>query len=402
MSAAAETPPAADAPAIERVAAGPAGRSRRDLRLDFFRGLALWFIFVDHIPDNAVSWLTVRNYGFSDATEIFVFISGYTAVVAYSGVLARAGWPVAAARVLRRVWQLYVAHIMLFVAFTAQIAWMSLHTERQVFIEQMNLMGLVEEPTRAIVETALLRFRPVNLDVLPLYIVVLATFAFTLPLVRRAPWLTAAGSLLVYLLARRFEWNLPAYPDGKTWYFDPFTWQLAFYLGAACAADGRVGERLRPYSRVLVPAAVGYLAFAALVALSWEFNALGRLVPDWIGRLIYPIDKTTFDPLRLAHFLALAYLTQLVVARDATFLHWPVAAPVRRCGEHSLLVFCLGTFLSFSAYAILDATGGTLAMQVAVSGAGIGLLVGAAYIARWYKRQQSAGAQGASSGRGEA
>ena len=47
----------------------------RDLRLDLFRGLALWFIFIDHVPDNIVSWLTVRNYGFSDATEIFVYIS---------------------------------------------------------------------------------------------------------------------------------------------------------------------------------------------------------------------------------------------------------------------------------------------------------------------------------------
>ena len=53
--------------------------TERDLRLDLFRGLALWLIFLDHIPSNAVSWVTIRNYGFSDATEIFVFISGYTA-----------------------------------------------------------------------------------------------------------------------------------------------------------------------------------------------------------------------------------------------------------------------------------------------------------------------------------
>ena len=89
----------------------------RDIRLDLFRGLALWFIFLDHVPDNVVSWITVRNYGFSDATEIFVFISGYTAVIAYSRMMLREGWPRAAAKIYRRVWQLYVAHILLFVAF---------------------------------------------------------------------------------------------------------------------------------------------------------------------------------------------------------------------------------------------------------------------------------------------
>ena len=394
MSATIEAAPAPDR-AAPRSDAAPARRSRRDLRLDFFRGLALWFIFIDHIPDNAASWITVRNYGFSDATEIFVFISGYAAMVAYSKVLQERGWPIAAARVLRRVWQLYVAHIMLFVAFTAQIAWVALRTERDAFIEQMNLVGLVQEPTRVIVETALLRFRPVNLDILPLYIVVLATFAFALPAVRRAPWVACACSALVYLLARRFGWNLPAYPDGKTWFFDPFMWQFAFYIGAACAADGRVGERLRPYARALTPAAIAYLAIAAAIALSWQFNALARIVPDWLGRLIYPIDKTTLDPLRLAHFLALAYLAQRFIAVDAPFLRWPVVTPLRRCGEHSLLVFCLGTFLSFSAQVWIEAAGGSLAAQIGASLAGIALLVAAAYVAAWYKRGDGAGASAA-------
>jgi hypothetical protein len=368
----------------------PAPRRARDLRLDFFRGLALWFIFIDHIPDNAVSWVTVRNYGFSDATEIFVFISGFAAMIAYSGMVQSKGWLVAAMRVLRRVWQLYVAHIMLFVAFTAQIAWISLHTDRRVFLEQMNLMGLVQEPMRAVIETALLRFRPVNLDILPLYIVVLASFALTLPALRRAPWPTLAGSALLYFVSRHYDWNLPGYPEGKTWFFDPFMWQLAFYLGAAFAADGRVGERLRPYAKWLAPAAIVYLLVAGFIALSWQFNALGDLVPDWLGRLIYPIDKTTLDPLRLAHFLALAYLAQLLIRPDAAFLHWRLSQPLRRCGEHSLLVFCIGTFLSFSAHIVLDAWSQSLGAQLMVSAVGIGLLIAIAYIAHWYKNKQAA------------
>jgi hypothetical protein len=381
--------PASAAPAPAAAPPAAARRRARDLRLDFFRGLALWFIFIDHIPDNAVSWVTVRNYGFSDATEVFVFISGFAAMIAYSGMVQTKGWLVAAMRVLRRVWQLYVAHIMLFVAFTAQIAWISLHTDRKSFLEQMNLMGLVQEPMRAVIETALLRFRPVNLDILPLYIVVLASFALTLPALRRAPWLTLAGSVLIYFVARHYDWNLPAYPEGKTWFFDPFMWQLAFYLGAAFAADGRVGERLRPWAKWLAPAAIAYLLLAGFVALSWQFNVLGRLVPDWLGRLIYPIDKTTLDPLRLVHFLALAYLAQLLIRPDAAFLRWPIAQPLRRCGEHSLLVFCIGTFLSFSAHIALDAWSQALGAQLLVTAVGIGLLIAIAYVAHWYKNKQA-------------
>src|SRR6185312_12982956 len=168
--------------------------STRDLRLDLFRGLALWFIYLDHVPDNIVSWFTVRNYGFSDATEIFVFISGYTAVIAYSRMMLKDGWPRAAARIYRRVWQLYVAHILLFVAFTAQIAYVSIARDTPQLIEEMQLMGLGQNPYRAIFEAVLLKFRPVNLRVLPLYIVLLAAFPFALPGLLRWPWAVLLAS----------------------------------------------------------------------------------------------------------------------------------------------------------------------------------------------------------------
>ena len=187
--------------------------SVRDIRLDLFRGLALWFIFLDHIPTNIVSWLTVRNYGFSDATEIFVYISGYTAVIAYSRMMAREGWTRAAARIYRRVWQLYVAHILLFVAFSAQIAWVSIAHDTPALIEEMELLGLGQNPYRAILEAALLKFRPVNLDVLPLYIVLLAAFPLVLPVVVRWQLAVVAASLVLYAVTCRYKWSLPAYPD---------------------------------------------------------------------------------------------------------------------------------------------------------------------------------------------
>src|SRR3569833_2679152 len=64
----------------------------RDLRIDACRGIALWCIFLDHVPNNIGSWLTLRNYGFSDAAEMFMFVSGVTCALAYGAAWSREGW----------------------------------------------------------------------------------------------------------------------------------------------------------------------------------------------------------------------------------------------------------------------------------------------------------------------
>lgn len=375
--------------------AGSGVRGARDLRLDFFRGLALWFIFVDHLPDNIVSWLTVRSYGFSDATEIFVFISGYTAVIAYSSIMRNGGWVRAAARILGRVWQLYVAHMMLFVVLVATVAWAAAtHAKGDSFVQHMNLTGLGLTPFETLVQAALLKYRPVNLDVLPLYIALLLSFPLMLPLVVRLPWVALTISLVVYLVARRLEWNLPGYPDDKTWFFNPLTWQFVFYIGATFASVGGIVERLRPAQPLLTASAVVYILAAAFVTLGWYFTSLANLLPDVIGRLIYPVDKTSFDPLRLFHFLAVAYLVARVTQPAAAFLtHW-YARPLRRCGEHSLAIFCLGTYLAFVGYVVVDTyteiVSWPILLDILVSVAGLAIMTSAAYFAHWYKSSDAA------------
>ncbi|MBI2742122.1 MAG: OpgC domain-containing protein [Rhodospirillales bacterium] len=373
------------------MAAPPVIAFGRDIRLDLFRGLALWFIFVDHIPTNIVSWFTVRNYGFSDATEIFVFISGYTAVIAYARMMEREGWVRAAARVYRRVWQLYVAHILLFMAFTAQIVWVSIAHDMPSLIDEMELMGLGENPYRAILAAALLQFRPVNLDVLPLYIVLLAAFPFVLPAVLRWPFAVIAVSVALYAATCHFDWNLPAYPAGKVWYFNPLAWQVVFYVGTACAVLGPRIAWLDRFRWPLSVLAVLYLLFAAFIALSWHYNSLQEITPAWLARQIYPIDKTNIDVLRFAHFLALAWLVRVLVPAQAAFLRWPVFNPLRRCGEQSLLIFCLGTFLALSAQIVVSYFEESLLSQIVVSVVGILVMCAAAYMATWFKSGGSAG-----------
>src|SRR5919197_41897 len=176
----------------------PAVMVERDLRLDLFRGIALWLIFLDHIPSNIVSWITIRNYGFSDATEIFVFISGYTAAFVYGRAMQERGFIVSGARMLKRAWQVYVAHIFLFVIYMAEIAYVASSFENPLYHEEMGIFDFLKQPDVTLVQALLLKFKPVNMDVLPLYIVLMLGFPPVLWLLQKQPTVALAVSAAVY------------------------------------------------------------------------------------------------------------------------------------------------------------------------------------------------------------
>jgi hypothetical protein len=359
----------------------------RDLRLDLFRGVALWLIFLDHIPQNVANWFTIRNYGFSDATEIFIFISGYTAAFVYGRAMRERGFLVSSARILRRAWQIYVAHIFLFTIFMAEIAYVAATFDNPLYAEEMNILDFLKQPDITIFQALLLKFKPVNMDVLPLYIVLLLLFPPTLALLLWQPAFALAGSAIVYVMAWNFDWNLPAYPNG-VWFFNPFAWQLLFVFGAWCALGG--AERLSPLLRspIVLAIAVVYLLFAFAITLTWYYEPLSHLVPGWLSDWMYPIDKTNLDVLRFAHFLALAAVTVRFVPRQWPGLKSRFLQPAIRCGQHSLEIFCLGVFLAFAGQFIISEYSGGPVIQLAISFAGIVIMVATANLISWYKEME--------------
>src|ERR1700693_5290305 len=80
----------------------------RDFRIDLFRGLSLWLIFLDHIPEAFLNKLTPRNFGFSDAAEILVFLSGLASGIVYGRVARESGAGMAAVRAFRLGVEIYV------------------------------------------------------------------------------------------------------------------------------------------------------------------------------------------------------------------------------------------------------------------------------------------------------
>jgi hypothetical protein len=386
-----------DAVGVARVRAGagtsaaasqrPSSGGQRDLRLDLFRGIALWLIFLDHIPENVVNWFTIRNYGFSDATEIFIFISGYTAAFVYGKAMRERGFVVSSARILRRAWQIYVAHIFLFTIFLAEIAYVAATFENPLYAEEMNVLNFLKEPDVTIFQALLLKFKPANMDVLPLYIVLLLLFPPTLRLLLWQPGVALLLSALVYILAWSFHLNLPAYPNG-VWFFNPFAWQLLFVFGAWCALGGAQALSGLMRSRIVLAIAIAYLVFAFLITLTWYHEPLARYVPLWLSDRLYPIDKTNLDVLRFAHFLALAAVTVRFVPRDWPALKWPILQPAILCGQHSLEIFCLGVFLAFAGQFIISEWSGGPFIQTVISLLGIAIMIATASLLTWYKRME--------------
>ena len=283
----------------------------RDLRLDLFRGIGLCMIFLDHIPHDVVAWLTLRNYGFSDAAEFFVFISGYLAGYIYGPIVSGGNLLAATKRLVMRAWQMYVAHILLFLVFTAQIARTARRFDNPLYKDELNVANFLQHPDVLIGQALTLRYKPVNLDVLPLYITLVLASPLILWCLTRRPNLTLLGSAVLYVAARWFDWNLASYPPGTTWYFNPFAWQMMFVFAAWCGVGGVAKLAFLIRSNVALIVAVAWIVFAFLIVMTWHVPLLESLVPKWMIKAIYPIDKTDLDMLRFTHFLALA----LVVAR---------------------------------------------------------------------------------------
>ena len=352
----------------------------RDLRLDLFRGAGLWMIFLDHIPHDVVAWLTLRNYGFSDAAEFFVFISGYLAGYIYGPVIKTGHFLSALKRLWKRAAELYVAHIMLFLIFTAQIARTVRKFDNPMYEDEFNVHNFLLHPDILIGQALTLRYKPVNLDVLPLFIALLVVAPFVLWAMVRRPNLTLLGSVIFYILARVFDWNFASYPPGTTWYFNPFAWQLMFFFAAWCGIGGAAKIWPIIQSRAAFIIACLWIAFGFLIVMSWHVAFLDALVPKWMIKLIYPIDKTDLDMLRFTHFIALAVVVSRYVPRDWPALKSKWLRPLILCGQHSLPLFCFGVFLSFAAHWILTQYTKGVWEQLVVSLGGIAVMVAIAWV----------------------
>src|SRR6202048_1694374 len=329
----------------------------RDGRIDLFRGLANWFIFVDHIPHNVVSLFTIRNFGFSGAADIFIFVAGYAASITYARIMLERGFIVGATRLFKRAWHLYVGYVVLFVIYAATITNVAAEYAAPDIITEFNVSSLVDHPIKTLARGLFLESKPLNLDVLQLLIVLVALFPPVLVIMLYAPNLMLAASIALYFAARAFEWNLPSFPDGS-WYFNPFCWQLLFVFGAWLALGGTQKCRSILGLPILLYFGIAYLIFALVMTMAGRFPEFGKTFPTWLFDAFNPNDKTNLAPYRFLHFIVMAFIVTRFVPKDWRGLEWQGFQPIIKCGEQSLAVFCVGVFLSFVGYFVLTTGSG--------------------------------------------
>ena len=394
-----------DAPPRARAAsAAPAARVR-DPRLDVFRGLAMFVILIAHTPGNAwTSWIPPARWGFSDATEIFVFCSGMASAIAFGRAYERAGWALGTARVGFRCWQVYWAHVGLFMAtlaLTVALTQSDLGTRN--YWGQLNLWPVIvdgEDWDNAdiILSFMTLRYVPNYFDILPMYLVVLAMMPAVVGLARRAFPLAAAASVLVWLLAQEAltgpiglpHLAFPAEPwTDRTWYFNPFAWQLIFFTGFAFMS----GWLPRP------PVAAWLVGLTlAVVLASFLVSSVGmrtldlEFARDWREANAGWFDKSDLGPLRYLQFLSLAYLAWAACGAGGRNLialaegggRLPIAW-ITKVGQQSLAIFVFSmAFSRFNGF-LFDVIGRGAMAQLVVNLGSFAVLIGVAYGVGWFK-----------------
>ena len=372
-------------------AAQPPARER-DLRLDFFRGLALIFIFVDHVPGNSLAHVTMRALGLSDAAEVFVLIAGYAAFLAYSGPIEREGLKAGLLRIGQRIRDLYAAHLVLIAVCASLLAFAARYFENPLYFEDVNLTPLGYDPLGAIWRLLVLTYQPGYMNILPLYMVLLAWLPVVLWLLKRNHWMAIGTSAAIWFVAGQLQIKLPSWPEVYGWYFNPFAWQFLFTIGAYVAFHGRRGVTL-PLIWPLVVASLIWIGIGLTVAAPWiniPYLQLQRLVAfDALGH----VSKTDLSLWRLGHVLAVAYLTALLVPASAAWLRTRAATWIVNCGRNGLDIFCLGTVLSFGGFIVMLEAGRTWEYQLAVNILGIGgMLCTATYLTQ-RKVKRAAAAQ---------
>ncbi len=387
----------------------------RDPRLDFYRGIAMFIILFAHTPGNFfTSWIPAR-WGFSDATEMFVFCSGMASAIAFGRTFDRAGWALGTARVGYRVWQVYWAHIGMFFAIAMMLSfWDSTGLFDKNYTGSLNLVPFFRDAAENLIGLFTLTYVPNYFDILPMYMVILVMMPLIMAISRVNLWLVAAFVIIVWIFAQRLilsqfglgdaALNLPAEPwSERRWFFNPFGWQLVFFTGFALM---RGWIPAPPVTKWLI-AIAAFIVIANIPLSNIGVRAVSR---EWFGAFESNwviewrvankefFDKSDFGILRYVQFLALAYLGWVIAGEGgkrlivtskeglSVFLARLIAI-IMKVGQQSLAVFVFSmVFARFSGF-LLDQMGRSTFKTTMVNFLGMATIILVAYFVAWIKSQ---------------
>jgi hypothetical protein len=366
--------------------ATPAKRPR-DERLDVFRGLTMLIIFVAHLPENSWNaWIPAR-FGFSSGAELFVFCSGIASALAFGGVFVRRGLALGTARIAYRIWQVYWAQISLVLALIALAAGLDHVFGLGKVAEQFP--PLLTDPAGALLGIATLTWQPDYLDILPMYLVILALIPVMMLVRRLHPALPFLVAALLYAAVWARGINLPGNPwNGASWFLNPFAWQfiffIGFFIGMKWLPVPRLGDR-----RLMLAAALFVLV--SLPLSFWGILEHWPLAKAARDLLLPANEKTDLHILRVLHFLALAYLVLSLIEPWRERLDRGAGHLLILIGRQSLAAFLASAVLARLLGAAADMAGRSELIVALLNLTGFALILATAILVGWFKRAPWAG-----------
>jgi hypothetical protein len=329
---------------------------KRDHRLDLARGFMLLIIFIAHVPNNLWADFIPARFGFSSGAEIFVFVSGITSGIAFGSTFIKKGFSQGSYRILKRILQLYGAHLALIIGLGFGTLWLDHINDNSILAARYGLEFLRDDPMNAMMAYASLSYVPAFFDILPMYVILLALVIPAILLARISPWLVLVVCAVVWLMVPVLGLHLSGHPvNGGNWYFNPFAWQFLFFVGFSFGM-GWLKTPERKHA-LLFPVAI-LILFVSIPLTGWPFFQLFDEFFVILNAMIYPPDAiTTLHYTRLIHFLALAYVCYSLVDPKAEWLEHPRLKPVYSIGRNSFPSFLAGVVLSLVGGIVIDAFG---------------------------------------------
>jgi hypothetical protein len=325
---------------------------RRLEELDALRGLMLVWITFTHLP-TALSPYVNQPFGFVSAAEGFIFLSALFTGRVYFRLAERDGYRAMQQKLRQRTLRVYFYHAFL-LSFVFLVAVPIAASGTCPGLHNLLDFYFNSGAKRAIIESALLIYRPPLLDILPMYVNFLALTPSVLMISRKIGWrLTLGGSFTLWLLAqfgwREMGWQLMhrylgvSIPLSEMGSFDLWAWQLLWLLGIWVGLRWAKDELplTRVASKLTIPALMIALALLTMrYAISHGF-AVGR------GEKYF--DKWHLGVVRLLDFSAIA----VILIRARSCLRSLSIRPLILLGQSSLQVFCTHVFFCFAGLTLL-------------------------------------------------
>ena len=308
--------------------------------VDFWRGVALASIFVNHIPGFYYERFTHKNFGISDSAELFVFLAGWS-VRNLAGRRDTLTMTRMMLRVGSRAVELYAAQIAITMLAIALIAAAALAWANPLLLDWHNAASVFLEPVPTHIGLVLLTHQLGFFDILPLYVVLMCGAVLLAVVHRIAPLLILPLSVAIYLAAHVFRINMPTWPVEGEWLFNPFCWQLIFVTGFVLAGDQTVALARRNIRWLRIFGFFMAILGLGVVTFNWWPDPLNVPAPE----LLFVIDKSYLSPLRYFHALGLVALFTGAFATIEPHLT-RISAYFCMLGRNSLYVFCIGSLLS--------------------------------------------------------